>query len=266
MKTFSAWLLIAAWVMPSAHAEKNGAIQRSGESDLPTIRAQVGFTNLIELPPNQEIAEVTIGDKDFWVVEGKGRFVHVKPTKPGLTTNLNIIVKGDAVYPFLLKEITKSAGKEKPDLRVKLSQSDEERQAAIAVNEEVAKLRRDKDHAEEAMWKAEQEAKALKERMEAEKARAQKKTENEPPPVQAAGGAPKPVPEGKPVTEPLQAAQGVTAAVAPGAAATTPSVKDPVYRSVTWLEPPMNSEGLIRKSGRAISRLFRRVSRALHVY
>ena len=136
---------------------------------------------------------------------------------------------------------------------------------AVAINEEVAKLRRDKDHAEEAMWKAEQEAKALKERLEAERARAQKKTENEPPPLKAAAGDPKMALEGKAAKQSPQLGEGVTVA-APVATAPTPAVKDPTFRSVTWLEPPINSEGMIRKGGRAISRLFRRVSRALYLY
>jgi type IV secretory pathway VirB9-like protein len=127
------------------------ALQRFGESDLHVIRAQKGFSTIIEFPVNQGILEATCGDKEFWVIEGNGRFLNLKPAKEGITTNLNVLVAGDIIYSFLLKEVSKSKGaKEEADFRVTVS----------SVNE-LAKLRKDKEDLEEAIAQRERALKDL---------------------------------------------------------------------------------------------------------
>jgi conjugative transfer protein CagX len=102
-------LLVTA---PAVHAQtaNNPVLQRLGVTDLPVIHAQKGFSTLIEFPADHKIVEVTCGEKEFWVVEGMGRFLHVKPAKEGIVTNLNVLTEGDIVYAFILKEVSGPAG------------------------------------------------------------------------------------------------------------------------------------------------------------
>ena len=126
--------------------------RNSTQNDLPVIRTQKGFSTLIEFPEDKKIVEVTCGDKEFWVVEGKGRFLHVKPAKEGIITNLNVLTEGDVVYAFLLKEISRTVdAKDGPDLRVTVNGVDE-----------VAKLRKDKEDLEEALSRSEHALKVLR--------------------------------------------------------------------------------------------------------
>ena len=68
-------------------------MQRFGETDMQTVNTKVRFTTLIQLPEGEEISEVTCGDKEFWVIEGKDGMVYVKPSKEGAVTNVNVISK-----------------------------------------------------------------------------------------------------------------------------------------------------------------------------
>jgi type IV secretion system protein VirB9 len=149
-----------------AQVPKKVTLQTFGESDLLLIRTKKSFSTLIEFPEGHTIQEVTCGDKEFWVVEGKGRFLHVKPAKEGVVTNLNVLLDGDVVYSFLLKEIsTKTGTPLKPDLRVVVNGGDE-----------VAKLRKDKDNLEEALTRSERALKDLSDKYEADKKAVAKKT------------------------------------------------------------------------------------------
>lgn len=255
-------IMFTASALTSAHAEKR-TLQKSGESDLLLIRAQTGFSTLVEFPPDQEIVEVACGDKEFWVVEVKGRFLHVKPAKPGAVTNLNVIVKGDIVHSFLLKEITKSGGKDKPDLRVIVPRVEDDGRpvVAAALSDELLKLKKDKENLEEALARAEREARQLKEHSESEKKQAQKKTEDELPIDKAALVDPKPpVAEARGDLRILDGTQQLTPA---SPAVTTASTEEaPIARSYT-IE---RKDGLLRTSGRAWGWLMRKVNRVLRLY
>lgn len=109
----------------NAQTGKDLVLQRLSQSDLPVIRAQKGFSTLIEFPADQKIVDVTCGDKEFWVVEGGGRYLHIKPAKEGVMTNLNVVMEGDIVYAFLLKEISRSSASEIADLHVTVKPSED---------------------------------------------------------------------------------------------------------------------------------------------
>jgi len=111
-------------------------IQRFGESEMQTIKTQVRFTTMLILPAGEEISEVICGDKEFWVIEGKGSRVYVKPSKEGAATNIIVTTKSDATYSYFLREVSKAGGtsKEKPDISVMLDV------------EEFSKLKRDKEN------------------------------------------------------------------------------------------------------------------------
>jgi type IV secretory pathway VirB9-like protein len=146
--------------------QKKVTIQKSGESDLLLIKTQKGFSTLIQFSESDEIEEVTCGDKESWVIEGRGRYLHVKPAKEGIVTNLNVLLKGDVVYSFLLKEISSKAGnsKEKPDLKV-----------VVGGGDELSKLRKDKENLEEALARSERTVADRTAKGEADKKEAQKK-------------------------------------------------------------------------------------------
>jgi type IV secretory pathway VirB9-like protein len=166
MKTIFLFLFVffATCLAASAQTQKV-TLQRFGESDLHVIRTQKGFSTIVEFPVNQGILEATCGDKEFWVIEGSGRFLNLKPAKEGITTNLNVLVEGDIIYSFLLKEVSKSKGaKEEADFRVTVTSIDE-----------LVKLRKDRDDLDEAIAARERDLKELTRKYEAELSRAAKK-------------------------------------------------------------------------------------------
>jgi type IV secretion system protein VirB9 len=68
---------------------------------------------MIVLPSEEEILDVLVGDRDFWVISATHNIAHVKPAKEGASTNLNLVTASGAVYSFLLNE--KNAA---PDLKI----------------------------------------------------------------------------------------------------------------------------------------------------
>lgn len=136
-----------------AQAQSKPTVQRLADNDLVTIRAKVRYTTLVKLPEGEELKQVTCGDSEWWVIEGDGSNVYVKPSKEGAQTNLNIITKTGNVYSFLLREITKAgvATKEKPDLVIILSGDD------------VAKLRKVNEDLEELLVQQDQKIAKLTE-------------------------------------------------------------------------------------------------------
>jgi type IV secretory pathway VirB9-like protein len=119
-------LFIVAALTADAQTAKDVTLQRLGEGDLPVIHAQKGFSTLIEFPADQKIIDVTCGDKEFWVVEGGGRYLHIKPAKEGVVTNLNVVMEGDIVYAFVLRETSRTGGAtESADLHVTVKPSED---------------------------------------------------------------------------------------------------------------------------------------------
>ena len=143
-------LFMACW-LPCLQAEEK-LTEKFGDAELRVIRTKVRFSTLIVLPEGEEIAEVTCGDKEFWVIEGKDNAVFVKPAKEGALTNVNVISKSKTIYSFLVQEISKPGGstKEKPDLKV------------VLAGDELPKLRRDKENLEEALLRTERSLNDLK--------------------------------------------------------------------------------------------------------
>jgi hypothetical protein len=239
-------LVLAAGLL---YAEKQPTVQRLGDGDLIHIKTMVRFTTLIVLPEGEEISEVTCGDKDLWVVEGKEQNVHVKPAKEGARTNLNIVSKSRAVYSFLLEEISGPKGRPanaKPDLIVRVSP------------EEVSQLRKDKENLSEALSRAERELKAEKERAaEADRKRLQPKEETKALPKKAAEP---PKVEAVPVlTKPVADSQ-------PTAALVTSAVPAAPPRDETFAVYTIEKAGVLEKTGRAVGGVLRRVGRFLRLF
>jgi hypothetical protein len=220
-----------------AGAEQKPLIQRFGDSDLPVVHTKIRFTTLILLPEGEEIASVTCGDKEFWVIEDRDNIVFVKPSKEGATTNVNIVSKRKAIYSFLVKEVSKQGkGTEKPDFKVVLEA------------DQISKLRRDKEELEEALARSEKSVEELKEKAEAVKKEAlKKKDEPLPSPV---------VPAEAEQRKPRE----VVAKPAPVVKAKVIS-EAPLVRTYTV----ERRDGLLRKSTRAFGRFISRVRRTLRI-
>ncbi|MEZ5289843.1 MAG: TrbG/VirB9 family P-type conjugative transfer protein [Vicinamibacterales bacterium] len=84
-------------------------------SSVIALQTRLRYTTMILLPEGEEILDVICGDKDFWVVSATHNIAHVKPSKEGAATNLNLVTGSGTVYSFLL---TEKNGSTLPDLKV----------------------------------------------------------------------------------------------------------------------------------------------------
>lgn len=101
---------------PPVSAQTNGIreVSASARSLIP-LQTRVRYTTMIILPDGEEILDVLVGDRDFWVISATHNIAHVKPAKEGAATNLNLVTTSGAVYSFLLTEKNGSPG---PDLKI----------------------------------------------------------------------------------------------------------------------------------------------------
>ena len=107
------WALIAP---TAASAQTNGIreVSASPRSLIP-LQTRLRYTTMIILPDGEEILDVLVGDRDFWVISATHNIAHVKPAKEGAATNLNLVTASGAVYSFLLSEKNGAPG---PDLKI----------------------------------------------------------------------------------------------------------------------------------------------------
>jgi type IV secretion system protein VirB9 len=130
----------------SASAADTVAVARYHDRDLIPIKTKLRFTTLVVLPPGEEIDEVTCGDKQYWVIEGKDNILHVKPAKEGAVTNVNVVLKSHAVYSFVVEEIGTRGD---PELKIVLGEDEALRLRAEtkALEARIASLSAEKDAA-----------------------------------------------------------------------------------------------------------------------
>ena len=97
-----------------ANAQTTGIREVSAsERSLISLQTKIRYTTMIVLPAEEEILDVLVGDRDFWVISATHNIAHVKPAKEGASTNLNLVTASGSVYSFLLNE--KNAA---PDLKI----------------------------------------------------------------------------------------------------------------------------------------------------
>jgi type IV secretory pathway VirB9-like protein len=89
-------------------------VSASSRSLIP-LQTRLRYTTMIILPEEDEILDVLVGDKDFWVISATHNIAHVKPAKEGAATNLNLVTASGSVYSFLLSEKNGAGG---PDLKI----------------------------------------------------------------------------------------------------------------------------------------------------
>ena len=115
-------VLAALLIVAQARAAENTVVvSRYRAQDLISVRTRVRFTTLIVLPAGEEISEVSCGDKEYWVIDGKENTLHVKPSREGAVTNLNVVLKSKAIYSFVVEEV---GAKGIPDLKVVVQPDD----------------------------------------------------------------------------------------------------------------------------------------------
>ena len=79
------------------------------------IHASILRSTLLVLPEEEKIAEVFVGDKEFWHFETtkiSTRYLSIKPLAVGVKTDLHIISDHGVSYSFLLDEVSTQAGVE----------------------------------------------------------------------------------------------------------------------------------------------------------
>lgn len=94
---------------------------------MPEVHLNVKYTTVIVIPKTENIIDYIVGDELNWVVNGADNFAYVRPLKPGLKTNINLVTASGNVYSFLLVE-----GDRAPDLKVLVDTKDADMVAAFA--------------------------------------------------------------------------------------------------------------------------------------
>ena len=114
--------------------------------DIITVRARLRYTTVIQLPPGEQIMDIVIGDKDFWVVNGAANLAYIKPSKAGAATNLNLVSTRGIIYSFLLAEI----GDGVPDLKIFVQTHDESMLLALNSPAKYIPIERIEDYRQQA--------------------------------------------------------------------------------------------------------------------
>lgn len=93
--------------------EPTGIRDVTASRELITLTTKLRYTTMILLPDEDEVLDIVSGDAAMWVINATKNIVHVKPTKAGAETNLNLVMASGAVYSFIVRE-----GGKAPDLKV----------------------------------------------------------------------------------------------------------------------------------------------------
>lgn len=87
------------------------------QTDIVPLRTKIRFTTLIVLPANEEILDFTVGDKEYWIVNGVHNLCYLHPAQAGIRSNMNLVTASGHVYSFLLTEVGNQPSAD-PDLKV----------------------------------------------------------------------------------------------------------------------------------------------------
>ena len=85
------------------------------------IYTKIRNTTCIILPENEKILDFTIGDSEWWKLQGVYNMAYVKPAKAGSVTNINLVCASGVVYSFVLEEISQNKDIPEPDYKVFVS-------------------------------------------------------------------------------------------------------------------------------------------------
>ena len=155
-------VLVALTITLSAVAGDSARVVKYSQTDIIPIRAKVRYTTLIVLPPNEEILDFTVGDKDFWIVNGIHNLCYLHPAQTGIRSNMNLVTATGRVYSFLLSEITGQADVD-PDLKVFVEPKEESTIGAVSGHVEFVRASEVQVYKQEAEEARAEAAKAVKE-------------------------------------------------------------------------------------------------------
>jgi len=124
-------ILVSLAFALSAAAADSARVVKYSQTDIIPIRAKVRFTTLIVLPANEEILDFTVGDKDFWIVNGIHNLCYLHPAQTGIRSNMNLVTASGRVYSFLLSETSNQPDVD-PDLKVFVEPREESTLGAAA--------------------------------------------------------------------------------------------------------------------------------------
>lgn len=165
-RTLLAVVVILSWLACAigTAASDSARVVKYAQTDIVPIRAKVRFTTLIVLPANEEILDFTVGDKDFWIVNGIHNLCYLHPAQTGIRTNMNLITASGRVYSFLLSEISNQPDID-PDLKVFVEPKEESTIGGVSGHVEFVRASEVEAYKQEAV---EARAEAAKELQQAE--------------------------------------------------------------------------------------------------
>lgn len=99
-----------------------------GARDVILVKAHLRYTTLIVLPKNEQILDITCGDKEYWAINGNLNFAYVKPAKAGAQTNLNLVTASGNIYSFVLTDVSE-VPRAVPDLKLFVELKDDSMRA-----------------------------------------------------------------------------------------------------------------------------------------
>jgi len=124
--------LLSCLACAATAAGSGGArVVKYSETDIVPIRAKVRFTTLIVLPAQEDILDFTVGDKDFWIVNGIHNLCYLHPAQASIRSNMNLVTASGHVYSFMLSEISNQPDAD-PDLKVFVEPREESALGGIA--------------------------------------------------------------------------------------------------------------------------------------
>jgi len=126
-RQFSLVLLLCNPVL----ADKEARVIKYSDRDIVELRCQVRVSTTIVLPTHEQILDFTPGDKDLWIVNGAQNFCYVHPSKPGSSTNLNLICGSGNVYSFLLTEVSNQTPPPEIDYKIFIESKDSSSQVGM---------------------------------------------------------------------------------------------------------------------------------------
>ncbi|MXX77344.1 MAG: hypothetical protein F4Y77_18340 [Holophagales bacterium] len=68
------------------------------------LNTRVRHTTVITLPASENILDFVVGDLDYWHLSGSANVAFLKPTEPGVKTNIALVCESGRIYPFLVSE------------------------------------------------------------------------------------------------------------------------------------------------------------------
>ena len=177
--------LSAAWVLPAVYAADQPAQPAPAAREARTVKVTQKSTvaintgvlqsTLLVLPEEEKIAAVFEGDKENWrydTTKVSGRFLSVKPTAPGVMTDLHIISDHGNSYSFVLREVSGEPGAAF-DSKVFLEAVDDASTLKLPLFVPVDEVERYRKQAEEARTAAAESSKTVKRQELAAKADAE---------------------------------------------------------------------------------------------